>query len=148
MVNKRKNESIGFQLSKITTEQFAIIPDAYNKSNSKIEMSIGLKFGLQKEDKMIASFVALRFEQRKKTFIVIEIANHFKIEEKSWDNFDKSETDITIPKGFASHLVMLSIGTLRGVLHCKTENTEFNNVILPTINVTELLKSDVVLNFN
>jgi hypothetical protein len=146
MDKKNKNGSIGFQLNKITTEQFAIIPDAFNKDNSKIEMSIGLKFGMDKERKIIAPFVKVQFEQRKKAFIIIEIANHFNIEEKAWNSFEKSETGIIIPKGFASHLVMLTIGTLRGALHCKTENTEFNNFILPTINVTELIKDNVVLN--
>ena len=55
MDKKQKNISIGFQLQKITTEQFAIVPDAY-KSNSKIEMLIGLKFGLDKK-KQNNSFV-------------------------------------------------------------------------------------------
>jgi len=146
MKKKQESKSIGFNLGKITTEQFAIISDAFNKDNPKIEMSIGLKFGLDKEQKIIASFVKVQFEQRKKTFIIIEIANHFNIEEKAWDSFNKTETSIIIPKGFASHLVMLTIGTLRGALHCKTENTEFNSFILPTINVTELVKEDIELN--
>ncbi|MDA3779521.1 MAG: hypothetical protein PF487_04745 [Bacteroidales bacterium] len=146
MDEKHKNISIGFQLRKITTEQFAVIPDAFNKNNSKIEMSIGLKFGLDKEHKIIASFVKVQFEQCKKTFIIIEIANHFNIEENAWSSFNKTKTGLIIPKGFASHLVMLTIGTLRGTLHCKTENTEFNSFILPTINITELIKNDVELN--
>jgi len=146
MDKKNINLSIGFQLNKITTEQFAIIPDAFNKENSKIEMSIGLKFGMDKERKIIASFVKVQFEQRKKAFIVIEIANHFIIEEEAWNSFDKSETGIIIPKSFASHLLIITIGTLRGALHCKIENTEFNSFILPTINVSELIKDDIELN--
>lgn len=33
---------------------------------------------------------------------------------------------------------MLSISTKRGVLDSKTENTPFNDFLLPTINVTKL----------
>ncbi len=145
-MKKQENKSIGFKLVKITTEQFAVIPDAFNSNNPKTEMSIGLKFGLDKEHKIIASFVKVQFEQRKKAFLVIEIANHFNVEERAWNSFEKTDTSIIIPKGFASHLVMLTIGTLRGALHCKTENTEFNSYILPTINVTELIKNDIELN--
>ncbi len=145
-MDNKYSSKIGFQLSKITTEQFAIIPDAYNKDNPKIEMSIGLKFGLNRSERMLASFVMVRFEQRNKAFIIIEIGNHFKIEENSWNNFKKSNDEVIVPKGFATHLVMLTVGTLRGTLHCKTENTEFNSFILPTINVTELVKDDIVLN--
>lgn len=39
---------------------------------------------------------------------------------------------------------MLTIGTTRGVLHSKTENTPFNSFLLPTLNVMELVKKDVV----
>ncbi len=146
MDKKKKKVSIGFQLIKITTEQFAIIPDAFNKNETNIEMSIGLKFGLDNKKRIIASFIKVQFEQNKKAFIVIEVANHFNIEKNAWDGFDKTENNIIIPKGFASHLVMLTIGTLRGVLHCKMENTEFNTFILPTINVTEMIKNDVEIN--
>ena len=146
MDKKKKKVSIGFQLIKITTEQFAIIPDAFNKNETNIEMSIGLKFGLDNKKRIIASFIKVQFEQNKKAFIVIEVANHFNIEKNAWDGFDKTEKNIIIPKGFASHLVMLTIGTLRGVLHCKMENTEFNTFILPTINVTEMIKNDVEIN--
>ena len=146
MDKKHKKVSIGFQLVKITTEQFAIIPDAFNKNDTNIEMSIGLKFGLDNKKRIIASFIKVQFEQNKKAFIILEVANHFNIEKNTWDSFDKTEKNIIIPKGFASHLVMLTIGTLRGVLHCKMENTEFNNFILPTINVTEMIKSDVEIN--
>lgn len=145
MDKTQKDISIGFQLKKITTEQFAIIDEALDRSNSEINMSIGLKFGLDAENNIIASFVKIQFEQNKVPFIIVEIANHFGIENSAWDNFSKKENVIIIPKGFAAHLVMLTIGTLRGVLHCKTENTEFNQFILPTINVTELILKDVEL---
>lgn len=145
MDKKQKNISIGFQLKKITTEQFAIIPDAYDNTNPKIEMSIGLRFGLDKKNRIIASFVKVQFEQKKIPFIIVELANHFDIEETAWNNFKKTKTGHIIPKGFASHLVMLTIGTLRGTLYCKTENTEFNNLFLPTINITELIKNDIEL---
>lgn len=39
---------------------------------------------------------------------------------------------------------MLTIGTARGVLHSKTENTTFNQFLLPTLNVNELVQKDVI----
>ena len=45
------------------------------------------------------------------------------------------------------HLVLLTIGTLRGVLHCKTENTEFEDLKLPTINVNELIPNDIEIRY-
>ena len=142
---KENINPIGFQLHKITTEQFAIIPDVFNISTAEINLSINLKFGLDKENKLIASFVLVEFEQKEKPFLLMEIANHYKIKESAWIEMQNSNNKLVLPKKFASHLVMLTIGTLRGTLHCKTENTEFNKYILPTINVTELIKSNVEL---
>ena len=43
-----------------------------------------------------------------------------------------------------THLIVLTIGTVRGILHAKTEGTKYNSYILPTINVAELIKTDIV----
>lgn len=145
MTNSDKN-TVGFQLKQISTEQFAIIQDAFDNTNSEIRMLIGIKFGLNTDKKNIVSFVKVQFEQNKRPFLITEIANHFNIDEKAWGVFLVNENKLILPKGFASHLVMLTVGTLRGVLHTKTENTEFNQFILPTINVIKLIKDDVELN--
>ena len=144
MANTDTN-TVGFQLKQITTEQFAIIQDTFDKTNNEINMSIGIKFGLNTDEKTIASFVKVQFEQDKKPFLITEVANHFNIDEKAWNDFLINKNKLILPKGFASHLVMLTVGTLRGVLHSKTENTKFNQFILPTINVIELIKDDVAI---
>jgi len=146
MADKTKNtDKIGFQLNKITTEQFAIIQDAYDNTSEEVNMTISLNFGINKDDKFIASFVKVQFEQKEKAFLIVEVGNHFKINEASWIELNKPTDKIVLPRGFAAHLVMLTIGTLRGVIHCKTDNTEFNKYILPTINVMDLIKDDVEL---
>ncbi len=146
MADTNKVDSVGFQLNKVTTEQFAIIKEAFDGTDSDVGMSIALNFGLDSENKYIAAFVKIQFEQNNNPFLIIEAGNHFEIEESAWKAMRKESENIILPQGFACHLVMLTIGTLRGILHSKTENTEFNQFLLPTINVTELIKSDVELN--
>ena len=141
---KESAKTVGFKLHRIITEQFAIIKESYDNSIDKIDLSINLQFGLDKENHLIVSSVQVQFIQESKPFLVVQVANQFEIEEQAWKSFKKGNM-LIIPKGFASHLVVLTIGTLRGVLHAKTENTEFNSFILPTVNVTELIKGDVEL---
>ena len=50
---------------------------------------------------------------------------------------------IVMPNGFINHLTTLTVGTTRGILHSKTENTPFNRFFIPTINVTKQIKGDV-----
>ncbi len=145
-MNHQDNKSaFKFRLFKITTEQFALLPDVFKKNRKNINIFIGLKFGLNSQKSIIATFVKVKFEQNQHDFMVLEIGHHYEIEQKSFNELKKSENKILIPKNMARHLVMLTIGTLRGVLHCKTEKTEFEDLILPTINVNELIPDDVEL---
>jgi hypothetical protein len=50
-----------------------------------------------------------------------------------------------VPKDFIRQLLVIAIGTARGVLHTKTENTPFNRFILPVLDATNLIKEDVEL---
>ena len=139
---------IGFSLNNVTTEQFAIIEEAFNNKNP-VELNLGSSFAVDIEKKLISNFFKVQFTQNKTPFLILETGCHFKISPDAWDEFfDKEENKITLPKGFASHLVMLNIGTSRGVLHAKTEDTIFNQYMLPTINVNLLIDKDVVLDLN
>jgi hypothetical protein len=140
---EEKNK-IGFALKKITTEQFAIIESSY-KEGDLVELKAGLRFGINFDNKIISVIFSISLIQEKAPFLVIEVGCHFNITAEAWDGFyNESKTELVVPRGFIGHLVMLTIGTTRGVLHSKTENTPFNSFLLPTLNVNELVKKDVV----
>lgn len=136
--------SIGFGLRKITTEQFAIIESAYNKDNAEIRLGNTLRFGVNAEKRMVTVLLSVQFSQENNPFLILQIGCQFEIASEHWQHFYKLEEEsLTLPLAFARHLVVLAMGTLRGVLHAKTENTSFNKYLLPTINITELVKEDV-----
>ena len=139
-------EPINFGLRGITTEQFAIIESAFDKSIEKIEMENGLRFGFNLEKRMISVLTSVSFFQDKGPFLLLEIGCNFEINQKNWDELYSTEKqEIKLPLVLARHLVVLSIGTLRGVLHAKIENTPFNMFLLPTVNVVEMVKDDIVI---
>lgn len=139
---------IGFSLSDVTTEQFAIIEEAFN-DESPVELNLGSTFAVDIENKLISNFFKIQFTQEKNPFLILETGCHFKISPEAWDKFfDKEKNNLRMPQGFASHLVMLNIGTSRGVLHAKTEDTIYNQFILPTINVNALIDKDVVFDLS
>lgn len=142
-----KQASIGFGLRKITTEQFAIIESAYNKDNVEIKLGNTLRFGLNVDKRVVSVLLSVEFSQENNPFLLLQIGCLFEISAENWKQFyDHANSALTLPLGFARHLVVLAMGTLRGVLHAKTENTPFNTFVLPTINVTELVKEDVKIN--
>lgn len=139
-------EQISFILRRISTEQFAIIDSNFDLSKDNIQMENSVRFGFNTERRIIASFLSVNFKQDKGPFLLLEIGCHFEIIQEHWERlYQIDKKEITLPLAIARHLVMLAIGTLRGVLHAKTENTTFSIFFLPTINVNDLVTEDFVI---
>lgn len=141
-----KNKEIGFNFLGVKTEQFALLEENFDK---KKDVSLGsdLEFKVNCEKKQLGVFATFLFEQGKNVFLKIQISCHFQVMQESWADYCNDE-NIVFPKDFMAHLSVLTVGTARGVLHAKTEGTGFNRFALPLINVTELVKSDVVFNLS
>ena len=45
---------------------------------------------------------------------------------------------------FLRYLATIATGTVRGIIHTKTENTVLNSVVVPPINLVEAIKEDFV----
>lgn len=110
-------------------------------------ITTSLEFKINTDQKLIGVFATFTFEQAKKVFIKIQVSCHFNIEPDTWTSFLK-DSNVVVPKNFISHLTILTIGTSRGILHAKTEGTEFNQFILPTINVNQLVDADAVFDIS
>ena len=138
---------LSFQLNKIVTKQFATIGNSIPESK-EVGIETNVQFGADNETKMISIFTMFKFESSSEPFIVLETGCYFRLENASWTNIYMIDTkEIIVPKDFLSHLVMISIGTARGILHAKTEGTPFNIFFLPTIDVSKLVTEDVKFSF-
>lgn len=136
-----KNLNIGFSLFEIKTDQFALFEENYSNKGT-INLGTDLTFGLNKENKVFSVTSKFTFEVKKKPFMSIQVTCFFLINDENWKDLIK-ENKIIFPKPFVSHMAMLTVGTSRGILHTKTENTIFNSYILPTTNVAEIISDDV-----
>lgn len=138
-----ENTKINFGLHKVTTEQFAIVSE-FPKEDKEITLNTAYRFVTDIEHRAIATFLKVSFDKIDSPFLIIETGNHFIIEDKSWEKiYNEENKELIIPKGFASHLLMISMGTARGILHCKTENTPYNKYLLPLMNVADMVKSKI-----
>lgn len=143
-----KRDKIGFSLLKITTEQFAVIESAYNEKEN-IQLGVGFEFGIDPDHRVIANIVRFELLTQNNPFLIIHVRCDFSVEENAWEEFSCVKTkSICFPKGFITHLSVLTVGTARGILHCKTENSRFNEFFLPTINVTDFVNEDVSFEMN
>lgn len=141
-----KKVKIGFALVSITTDQFAIIEDAYT-DGEEVNFTTYANFSYDREQRLLAVTARFNFEQKGNPFLLLACSCHFLIEEETQLSFLNSKKEIiTVPMNFMQHLGVITIGTARGILHAKTGSTNFNKFILPTINVTEIIKEDIVFN--
>jgi hypothetical protein len=140
-------KNIEFQLDSIKTLQFATIDSAFDESK-EVRIQAGVNYGAFNNNKVIGCFVQFQFECEDAPFIIIQVACDFKIEDSAWSKFiPKGKSKFQIPEGFARHLAVISVGTVRGVLHEKTNGTTYNRFFLPTINLNNIIKGDVILEF-
>ncbi|RCW31371.1 hypothetical protein [Marinilabilia salmonicolor] len=141
-----KINKVGFALAKITTEQFAVFESNFNKAINP-RLKLNFKFAADPVKKLVGVFAYFIFECEEKPFIVIEAGCHFNIQPDSWNELlNDQHNSLTIPQKLMQHLAVITVGTTRGILHAKTENTKFNRFHLPTINLAEIITEDKVFN--
>lgn len=139
----KNTNNIGFRLADIVTEQFATFDISADCENN-IQLTTDIETGFNAEDKVIGIMAKFTFKANSEPFIVVEGGCYFEIEPQKWDSMIIENT-ITFPKEFIRHLAVITVGTTRGILHAKTENTEFNQYHLPTVNVTEIITEDSIV---
>ena len=143
------NEVYRFKLEGIKTEQFAVLEDNFNKESKIVQLASSHTFGANISERIIAVKANFKFLSEQNAFMVLEISCMFSIEELSWEKIHPTGNEdlLVVPKDLATHLLVLTIGTARGVLHAKTENTKYNKFFLPTLDVSNAIEEDVVINF-
>jgi len=138
-----KDKTFIFKLNRISTEQFATIENIYVEKE-EIQLKAGVNYAINKENKIIGCFTQFQFMIKESPFIIINVKCDFIVKDSTWNSFiDNENTTINFPMAFLSHLAVITVGTTRGVLHAKTENTKFNRLFLPTINVNDFVKEDL-----
>jgi hypothetical protein len=142
MIMPNFNE-LGFAIVNIKTTQFATTEEAYRKTG-ELRIQTDTSFGISEENKTIVVKLRYCFYKKETPFITLEVACYFEINSKGWKELQYENDSVLLPKNLLSHLTVLTVGTSRGILHCKTEGTKFNEYILPTVNVNELIEGDVI----
>jgi len=136
---------IKFGLRKITDGQFATV-DSVEIHEDSIKLNFGFGFGVNEDLRFVGCNAKFEFLSKDLPFIILNVRCDFEIASDSWESIIDAELKtITLPVSLITHLAVLTVGTARGILHCKTQGTIFNKYFLPTLNVAESLKENIVI---
>jgi hypothetical protein len=135
--------TLQFSIKSISIDEFATIRNCY-KEQEEIGIDTGYGYGVNPEEHAVFVNFSLMFKCNESPFIILKISCGFGIEPADFSSLLNSEKrKLKVPKGFLTHLTVLTIGTARGILHAKLEKSAFEQFILPTLNVADMIKEDM-----
>jgi hypothetical protein len=139
---KQDSKKIGFSIQGIQTEQFALFEENYN-SKASVGLGTQVQYKIDPVHKQMGVFMTFQFMQQKNIFIKVVVSCHFQIDNTSWNEFVFPEhRQLIVPQLFMSQLAAITMGTARGILFSKTENTTFAKFVIPDLNAAEMITKD------
>ena len=130
-----------FKMSRITVDQFAILTD---NLPDQVSMNMSYRFKYAENGRKVAVEIVFTFLNETVKIMTLQLTCEFEINEEDYKTFI-TDNIVTIPKDLLEYFVVHTIGTARGVMHCKTEGTPFNGIIIPPINVSDSIKKDMII---
>lgn len=137
-----KQNQILFQIDSIIRKSFYQKPIKGLEVGKPANITLELKFGINKDKSIISTFLKVDFSQKRKKFMGIEIVHNFKVKEKSV--FDDCTPDkLKLPQEFLLTLASISISGSRGVLAANNTTAPYNKYYLPLIDPKSLIAMDL-----
>lgn len=130
---------IRFRMFRIHTDQFAILSETFPQDFDDVGMGVIFSYKVA-EDCKIAATAKFTFDKLTQPILVIEVTCEYIIHEDDWKSMIDEDL-LKIPKETLEYLSAQAVGVTRGILHCKTEDTPFNVLIIPPINVAAMVNS-------
>lgn len=131
-------------LRAITVEQFATLFEPSNPDKISFDISLTVKSNY--DDQTVALSLTVRFIEENRPFLMIEDTCHFLIKEEDWNKLSNGNTsDVELTKEILGNLFSITVGTTRGVLHAKTEQTPYNRFFLPLLDATKMITRPVTI---
>lgn len=139
------DKGIRFQIVGISTKEFATLPK-YKPEDENAGIELGMSFGIGSRDAhilVVSPKIEIKSDAAGPPFIVLELQCAFRLHPEDWEQLIVEEgTHIVFPLHFVLHVSTLAVGSLRGVLHAKTEQSDMN-FLLPTVDLTETVTDEL-----
>lgn len=134
--------TIPYRISGIRTTQFALFPEKFI-NGKEIAVQTSFSFGYNESLDSIRCISNFEYFQDENILMTSEIQCTFDI---SPEGTSKIKHLKKIPVDFLRYMATIVTGTARGIIHAKSEGTLLVGIILPPINLVEVIKDDLPIN--
>lgn len=134
-------QSIPYRISHIETIQFAIFPDNF-VNGQEVMVNTNCGYNVRSDLNQVRNVISVNYIQDEKLLLVVQLACYYDI---APEGFEAIKKEGKIPVDFLRYMGSISVGTMRGVIHAKTEGTVLNPVVMPPINLEDMIKNDLLI---
>ena len=131
---------IPYRIHQIKTQQFVFFPERF-VNQSQVLIKSDFSFGVNKELTNIKCNTKITYTQDENLLLLIEVTCFFDIDKDASKQLLEAGR---IEVDFLRYLATITTGTIRGIIHTKTEGTSLNPIVLPPINLMDAIKNDFV----
>ena len=126
----------------IKVDQFAIMVEKQGKPGLSYNIDTAIRFGMIQDSKQLYCQYKAQYRNGDKVDLLIGVSCGFEIEQDSWNDLINEET-FTVPSSFLKYMGVQTIGITRGILYEKTVGTPFDQLILPPVNLEEMITANL-----
>lgn len=136
-------DNIQYRLQSFDLPRFNIRLENYG-AKSKTKIGTNIAFAYNKDKCVVKSSVFIEMSQDDKEFLVMQMDAYVEIRESSAKQM-MTEKGICLPRFLQCQFASFCYGALRGVMYLKTLNTPLQNVILPPLELHDVIKNDIII---
>lgn len=134
---------IGYALNKVEKGDNELINLQAYSSECKVETDISFELAHTYKDHKLRLACDAELRCKNIVFAHFSIKCYFDIERTSWEQLSENYTkEVTLPSGFISHILSISISTLRGYIFAKTEDLDIDRQITISLFDTDAFVKD------
>lgn len=135
-------KNITFRMNLIKVDHFAILVEKQANLEHSYNIDTAIRFGMTQDSKQLYCQYKSQYRNGDKIDLLIGVSCGFEIEQNSWNDLIDGET-LTVPSSFLKYMGVQTIGITRGILYEKTVGTSFDQLILPPVNLEEMITANL-----
>lgn len=135
---------IPYRIIHISIDHFEMCPQ---QLDDKFELDVNTNFSFQAnfENHCIRCINEYTFTRNNEKLANLRLICIFEVEPTAFESmYDETREHLTVSKYFCQYMGTIAVGAARGVLVSEFKNTPFANIVLPPINLVEMMTTDSV----